>query len=81
MLIKKIPDVSDLVTTTVMNTEISKGESKVPDISGLVTTNALNTKTGEAENKIPDVSGCNAKISDTEKKYFTNFDYKRKYYI
>ena len=32
----KIPDVSELVTTTVLNTEISEVENKIPNASGLV---------------------------------------------
>ena len=31
MLIKKIPDTSGLVTTTVLNTKISEIENKIPD--------------------------------------------------
>ena len=33
MLIKKIPDTSGLVTTTVFNTKISEVENKIPDNS------------------------------------------------
>ena len=33
MLIK-IPDMSGLVTTTILNTEVSEIENKIPDISG-----------------------------------------------
>ena len=51
MLIKKIPDTSDLVTTTVLNTKISEIENKIPNTSGLVTTTVLNTKISEAEKK------------------------------
>ena len=46
-----------------------------------MTTAVRNTKIGEVENKIPDVSGLvkktyyNAKISDTETRYFTTSDY------
>ena len=32
MLIKKIPDTSDLVTTTVFNTKIGEVENKTPDL-------------------------------------------------
>ena len=48
-----------------------------------MTATVLNTKTGEVENKIPDVSGLvkkkdyDAKISDIEKKYFTNSDHNK----
>ena len=53
MLIKKIPDTSGLVTTTVLNTKLSEVENKISDTSNLVTTTVLNTKISEAENKIP----------------------------
>ena len=51
MLIKKIPDTSDLVTTTVLNTKISEIENKIPNASDLVATTLLNTKVSEAEKK------------------------------
>ena len=54
MLIKKIPDISGLVTTTVLNTKLIQVENKIPDASKLVITSVLNRKTGEVENKIPD---------------------------
>ena len=43
MLIK-IPAISGLVTTTVLNTKISEVENKIPDTKGLVTTIVLNEK-------------------------------------
>ena len=43
MLKKKIPDVSKLVTTTVLDAKISEVKQKIPDISSLVTTTVLNT--------------------------------------
>ena len=36
MLIKKIPDTSDLVTTTVFNTKIGEVENKTPDLQQYV---------------------------------------------
>ena len=54
MLIKKIPDISGSVTTTVLNTKLIQVENKIPDASKLVITSVLNRKTGEVENKIPD---------------------------
>ena len=58
ILIKKIPDVSGLVTTTVNKnyTKIGKIDNKILDTSGLVTTAVLNTKIKEVEDKIPNVS-------------------------
>ena len=50
----KIPDTSDLVNTTVLNTNINEVESKLPGTSKLVHTIVLNTKISEVENKIPD---------------------------
>ena len=41
------------MTTTVLNTKISKVENKIPNTSGLVTATVLNTKISEVENKIP----------------------------
>ena len=41
------------MTTTALNTKISKVENKIPSASGLVTTALLNTKISEVENKIP----------------------------
>ena len=38
MLIKKIPDTSGLVTTTVLNTKISENENKIPDNSKYIIT-------------------------------------------
>ena len=40
---KKIPDTSDLVTATVLNTKISEVQSKIPNTCNLVTTAILNT--------------------------------------
>ena len=73
MLIKKIPDASGLVTTTVLNRKINEVENKISDISGLVTTNVLNSEISEVENKIPN----HAKYISTQEfnkltaKYFT----------
>ena len=53
MLIKKIPNTSGLVATTVLNKKISEVEDEMPNTSNLVTTNLLNTKIQEAENEIP----------------------------
>ena len=58
MLIKKIPDISGLVTTTVFNTKISEAENKIPYVSGLVTSTVLNTKISKVENKIPNHDKC-----------------------
>ena len=49
MLIKKVPDTSGLVITTVFNTKINEVEKKIPDTSNLVYTTALNTKISEVE--------------------------------
>ena len=52
---KKIPDVSGLLTTTVLNTKIIEVENKIHDVTGLV-----KKKTD-----------YDAKISDIEGKYLT----------
>ena len=38
-----MPNVSVLVTATVLNTKIGKFEDKIPDTRGLVTSTVLNT--------------------------------------
>ena len=50
---KKIPDTSGLVTTTVLNTKISEVENKIPNTNGLVTVNVFNTKISKVENETP----------------------------
>ena len=74
-MIKKILDVSGLVTTAVLNTKMSEVEGKIPDASSLVTITVLiNVYIGEGEIKIPYVSGqvkkinCDTKKSDIQKK-------------
>ena len=47
----KIPDISGLVTTAVLNTKIVLVKNKIHDVNGLVTTVVLNTKIEEIENK------------------------------
>ena len=61
-MIKKIPDVSGLITTTVLNTKIGEIENKIPDMSGFVITKNVNTKIAEVENKIPEVGDLFKKI-------------------
>ena len=51
MLIKKVSDVSGLVTTTILNTKTSEAEYKIMDNRSLLTTNVLTIKIGEVENK------------------------------
>ena len=68
------------MTTAVVNTKIGEVENKTPDTSGLATTAVLNKKFSEAENKISDFSKLvkkldyNAKVTDIETNYFTNYD-------
>ena len=82
ILIKKIPDVSGLVTTTVLNRKIGEVENKISDARDLATTTVLNTKVGEIETKIF-VYGLvkkvdyNAKILDIEGKYCTTSEYNK----
>ena len=63
MLRNKIPDISSLVTTAVLDTKISEVENKIPDASGLATAAVLNTKIGEIENKIHNLSSLIKKKS------------------
>ena len=51
------------MTTTVLNTKISKVENEIPNTSNLVIRNVLNIKITEVKNKIPD----NSKYITTEK--------------
>ena len=44
MLVKKIPDTSHLLTTTILNTKISEVGNKIPSNSSLVTSTVFNTK-------------------------------------
>ena len=55
---KKVPDVSALVTTTVLNTKVGEIENKIPDTSNLVTTAVLNKKNWQVDNKISDQAKC-----------------------
>ena len=55
-LIKKIPDVSCLVTTIVFSIKIVEAKNRIPDTSRLMKTTVFFTKIGEVKNKIPDVA-------------------------
>ena len=48
---KKVPEVSGLVTTTVLNAEIGEVENKIPLVSALVTTTVLIQKLKELRTK------------------------------
>ena len=67
---KKLPDKSELIKKTDLNTKITEIESKIPSITGLATNLVLTA----VENKIPDVSSLvqkthyGTKISETENK-------------
>ena len=52
-----LPDLSNLVAITKLNTKATKIKKKISSITCLVITDAVNTKVTEAENKIPDFSG------------------------
>ena len=52
-----LPDLSNLVAITKLNTKATKIKKKTSSIICLVITDAVNTKVTEAENKIPDFSG------------------------
>ena len=54
LFIKKIPEVSGLVTSAILNTKIAKVDNKMSDTSGSATTTVLDIKIEEVENKIPD---------------------------
>ena len=48
---KKIPDIGDLVPTTVLNTKIKEVENKIPNVSGLVKKTDYNAKISVIEKK------------------------------
>ena len=52
--LEKIPDTSNLVANTVLNTKISEVENKIRETSSLVTSPVLNTKVSDVENKFFD---------------------------
>ena len=52
---KKIPSITSLVTSILLNTKVIEIEKKASDIFNLAT-KALNAKTAEIRNKIPDTS-------------------------
>ena len=51
---KKIPDVSGLVTATVLNTKIGEFENKIPDHAEYITTQEFNKLTENFENFLQD---------------------------
>ena len=77
----KIPSISDLMTTFVLNRKTGELEKKISVPSELVINNVCDTKIKEVENKMLDVSDLvkkanNFKISDIEIKYITS-DYNK----
>ena len=51
MLINKIPDISGLVTTTVLDTKFKVADNKIPDFSGLARKTDYGSKILEIERK------------------------------
>ena len=49
-MLKKILDVSKLVTNKALDTKIEKVQNEISDVSRLFTNNALDTKIGEVGN-------------------------------
>ena len=52
----KIPNVTGLVTTVALNTNVTEIENKIRDITNLTTKAALHTKVTKIENKISDIT-------------------------
>ena len=75
-MIKKVPNVSGLVTTTLLDTKIGEVENKIPNTSGLVTPAILDTKNGDVTGLVKKTD-YNAKLSDIEKKSFTTSNYNK----
>ena len=64
-MVKKIPDVSGFMTTTVFNTKIEEVDHKIPYLSSLFQkTDEKNAKTSEFEGKYFTTSGYNKFVSD-----------------
>ena len=77
---KKIPDITGLVTTTVLNTKLGEVENKIPGTSSLEIIAVLNTKIGEVEYKIhvhakynttPELNKVTVTIFDTNSDLYT----------
>ena len=64
----KIPEISGLVTTAVLNTKIGQVENKIPNVTNLLNTTGLNTKVGEVENKIANVTDLVKKTKNIKKR-------------
>lgn len=67
----KIPDTSILVTTTVLNKEISRVQNKIPNTINLVTATVLSTEISEVDNIISDHSKY-SKLNLVNKTGFNN---------
>ena len=53
----KIPDITNLATTTILNGKINEVKGKIPSITNLATTTtALNAKINDVKNKIPNIT-------------------------
>ena len=59
MLINKIPDISGLVTTTVLDTKFKVVDNKIPDFCGLAKKTGYGTKILEIETKY--FTNCDSK--------------------
>ena len=64
MLIKKVLDVSSLVTANVLNTKIRGVEKKIPDASGLAKKTGYNAKISDIEEKYFTTSDYNKFASE-----------------
>ena len=53
---KKLPDITDLATNTILNAKLNEVKNEIPSITSLVTTAALIPKTNEVKSKIPNIS-------------------------
>ena len=72
--IDKIPDVTNLATTTALNATINQVKNRIPNISNLATTTAHNGKKNEVKSEIPSITklatttALNDKINEVKNK-------------
>ena len=75
MLIKKILNISGLVTATILKKKVGEIERKIPDFSGLVITAVFKRKILEVDKKLPDYAQY---ITDLEFNRFVGFIFEAK---
>ena len=67
----KIPDITNLVSTTTLNAKINVVKNEIPSIINLVTSNTVNAKINEIKNKIPNITNLATSTAFTAVEYKT----------